>query len=736
MSTKIKTLKIFGDGDFSKVVGEVLRSLGIEKVRADAVADFDSFEIFNEIMSNRIITRLKIVAHGVERVFRKSSLVRPDERFGAEVNRLVKKNLYLLLADNLGLDYVPYGILHGVRPTKIIQRWLSENFGVTSQGVIDRDRICRRLISDYLTERDKADLLTEVSIRQLPILNSGDAKTVSVYVGIPFCKTRCLYCSFPSHVLPDDNKIAEFMTALTRDIEAAASEIKRYGFKVQTIYVGGGTPTALPENFFVEMLDKVYKNFYSEGVEEFTVEGGRPDTITAQKIDALKKFGVTRVSVNPQTMQQRTLDFIGRKHTVEEFVRAFNDLRAAGDWQINTDLILGLPGERLDDFKDSLEKVLALEPDDITLHALAIKRGSKLQTRLADEINKLEDFDLPSDKEVRRMEEFAEKVLRGKKYLPYYLYRQDYSGGQIENVGWCKSGAEGIYNVQIMGERQTILGIGGAASTKVPDFVAKKIRTAFNAKDLTTYLRDIDKYIERRENVLSEVYQSAEISDDKPLAAEEISLEEIQPAESSNDKPLTVEEISLEEIQPAESSNDKPLTAQEISLEEIQSVESSNDKSLTAEENSADEIQSVESSNDKPLTVEENSADKIQPVEKFSLGDKSTPAEEKFSVTADGENKSLNGTEEFTFDEGASSANEKLFVAGDVHTAKKNVINFAEKETAPDDKNLDSDEKFSLGDKATSAEEKLPVTTNITNDNKNLDNDEKFSLGDKSALPD
>ena len=719
MSTKIKSLKIFGDVDYSKVVGEVLRSLGIEKVKTDAAADFDSLEIFNEIMNNRIVTRLKVVAHGVEMVFRKSSLVRPDERFGAEVNRLVKKNLYLLLADNLKLDYVPYGILHGVRPTKIIQRWLGEGFGVTSHGVIDRDKICRRLISDYLTERDKAGLLTEVSIRQLPILNSSDEKTIGVYVGIPFCKTRCLYCSFPSHVLPAENKIAEFMTVLTRDIEAAASEIKRYGFKVQTIYIGGGTPTALPENFFVEMLDKVYKNFYGEGVKEFTVEGGRPDTITAQKIDALKKFGVTRVSVNPQTMQQRTLDFIGRKHTVEDFIRAFNDLRAAGDWQINTDLILGLPGERLDDFKDSLDKVLALEPDDITLHALAIKRGSKLQTRLADEINKLEDFNLPSDKEVRRMEEFAEKVLRGKKYLPYYLYRQDYSGGQIENVGWCKRGAEGIYNVQIMGERQTILGIGGAASTKVPDFTAKKIWTAFNAKDLMTYLRDIDKYIERREKVLSEVYQPAEISDDKSLPTQEISVEEIQPAEISDDKSLPTQEISVEEIQPAESNDDKSLTAQEISLEEIQPAEVSDDKSLSAQEISVEEIQPAESSDNR-----------------FSLGDKSSPVEEKFSVTTDGENKSLNGTEEFTFDENTSSANEELFVAEDIHTAERNFINFAEKEPAPDDKNLDSDEKFSLGDKATSAEEKLPVTTNVTNDNKNLDSGEKFSLGDKSSLPD
>lgn len=497
-------VKILGKNDFSKIVGEVLRSLKISD------AGFDGLEIFNEIVGNKVITRLKITAGDAVGYLRKSSIVRSDERFGSEVNRLVKKNLYWLLVDNFGLDTVPYGILHGVRPTKIIQRWISEGYGVTSHGVIDCDKISRRVCSDFLTERDKAELLTKVAIAQLPVINSSDAKTISVYIGIPFCKTRCLYCSFPSNVLPAEDKIAEFMTALTRDIEAAADAIKRYGFKVQTIYVGGGTPSALPEKFFAEMLDKVHKNFYGEGVEEFTVECGRPDTITAAKIDAMKNFGVTRVSVNPQTMHQRTLDLIGRQHTVEDVARAFNELRAAGDWKINMDLIIGLPGERLADFKETLEKILALAPDDITIHSLAIKRGSKLQTRLADELNKLEDFDLPSDNEVRKMAEYAAKILRGEKYLPYYLYRQGYMSGQIENVGWCRHCAEGIYNVQIMGERQTILGVGAAASTKVPDFVNKKICTAFNAKDLNTYLHDLERYIERRENVLAEVYSPVE----------------------------------------------------------------------------------------------------------------------------------------------------------------------------------------------------------------------------------
>lgn len=504
MSIKIKKVNLRGDNDFSKVVNDVLRSLNVEVVKKGEAADFDGLEVFNERISKKVITRLKVMADGREYFFRTSSLVRPDERLSAEVNRLVKKNLYQLLIDNFGLEEVPYGILHGVRPTKIIQRWIREGFGVTSHGVIDRDKISRRVVSDFLTERDKAELLTEVALRQLPIVNSDDKK-IGVYVGIPFCKTRCLYCSFPSFVLPTEEVIAEFMTALTRDIEAAADSIKRYGFKVQTIYIGGGTPSALPENFFAEMLETVHKNFYGEGVKEFTVECGRPDTITADKIDAMKRFNVTRVCVNPQTMHQKTLDLIGRKHSVEDVTRAFNELRAASDWLINMDLIIGLPGERLDDFKETLEKILELKPDDVTIHSLAIKRGSKLQTQLADELNSLEDFDLPSDEEVREMSDYAAKVLRGKKFLPYYLYRQDYMKGQIENVGWCRQGAEGIYNVQMMGERQIILGTGSAASTKVPEPSAKRIWGVFNAKDLKTYLQDLERYIARREKLLATI---------------------------------------------------------------------------------------------------------------------------------------------------------------------------------------------------------------------------------------
>ena len=373
-------------------------------------------------------------------------------------------------------------------------------------GNFTERELIERLKDDYLVSEDKAKLLTEVAVRQIPILQNSTPKTVSIYVGIPFCVTRCLYCSFPSNVLPNEKKIAEFMNVLTKDIAAAESEVERYGFKVQSIYIGGGTPTSIPDTFFDQMLERVCKAFYHEDVVEFTVECGRPDTITLEKITAMREHNVTRVSVNPQSMQQRTLDRIGRRHTPEDIVRAFGDLRTGSDWQINMDLILGLPGESVEDVRYSVKRVLSLKPDDVTVHALALKRGSRLQMNLDDEVNTLSDFNLPSDDTVREMAKITDKLIREAGYEPYYLYRQGYMSGQIENIGYCRNGAIGVYNVQIMDERQTILGIGGAATTKVVDFKHNCLQSSFNAKDLITYIRDIDYYIDKRSALLNKIY--------------------------------------------------------------------------------------------------------------------------------------------------------------------------------------------------------------------------------------
>ena len=626
---KIKNFKLnSNDQVIVKIVGEVLRALHIETVE-DGEADFEKFEILNMIGSENVKTRLTVRKNGVDKKFSEIDSINPKERRGAEIHRLIKKNLYRILTGDLKLAGVPYGIMHGVRPTKIIHRWLRDGFGMTKYGVIDCSKISSRLHEDYLTSYDKSYLLTEVAIRQIPILKTGGEKIIGVYVGIPFCVTRCLYCSFPSNVLPNDEKVAEFMSVLTKDINAAAAEIKRYGFKVQSIYVGGGTPTALPEKFFAEMLSKVKSAFYSDGVEEFTVECGRPDTISAEKISAMKNCHVTRVSVNPQTMQQKTLDRIGRQHSTEQVITAFNELRAAGDFNINMDLILGLPGENINDVKDSVKKVLALNPDDVTLHALAIKRGSPLQTMLAEEISHIEDFELPSDAEVQRMAYVAEKLLREKNYQPYYLYRQGYISGQIENIGYCKRGAEGIYNIQIMDERQTILGVGAAASTKVPDNENMRLQSTFHAKDLITYLRDVDKYIENREKILAEIYGPAE----------ETAAAVVKENSSAEDNTATVEENSSAEETAATVEENSPAEENASAVEENSSAEenaatvkensSAEETAAAVEENSpAEEIASAVKENptaeENAATVKENSSDE----ETAATVEKNSPAEE------------------------------------------------------------------------------------------------------------
>ncbi len=563
---RIKNFKLNTDDEvIHKIVGEVLRAFHIEIVEEDRAADFDKFEIENKVQGENVKTLLRIERDGMRKNYGEISKMRPEEREGAEIHRLVKRNLYNIIKNFFKLPGVPYGIMHGVRPTKIIHRWLRQGFGVTSHGVIDREKISGRLRTDYLANYEKASLLTEVAIRQIPFLKDNDPKTIGVYVGIPFCRTRCLYCSFPSNILPGEEKISEFMNALTRDIDAAKNEIRRYGFKVESIYIGGGTPTSLPAKFFEDMMQKVADAFYSESVKEFTVEGGRPDTIDSEKIAVMKKFKVTRVSVNPQTMQDKTLERIGRQHTAEQIVSIFNELRNAGDWKINMDLILGLPGEKISDVRDTLEKVLSLNPDDITIHALALKRGSKLQMRLADKLDRPEDFELPEDEDVRKMSDLAERLLRRQNYLPYYLYRQGYISGQIENIGFCKRGAEGIYNIRIMDERQTILGVGSAATTKVPDLKNERLKASFNAKDLTTYLNELEKYIGRRSELLAEIY--------KPVEEPKI-LPEIEKV-SENIVAKKVEEIS------------EYLEPENISIEKVEEV-SENISAEKIEENSQD----------------------------------------------------------------------------------------------------------------------------------------------------
>lgn len=480
-----------------KVSKEILLLFGI--LITDDQPDFEALAIEHEILpASPVGVRTTLILTsllGEKESFSCETFGEPGELERGAVHRLVKLNFYQLLRRHFGMPPAPWGILYGVRPTKIVHRYFA-------QGLTELESV-RRLQADFAVTPEKAELLTDIAAHQRPFLSLSSKKDVSIYIGIPFCLSRCLYCSFPANLLPDRGRLDFFLQVLAKDMAAAHDAIERYGLRVQNIYIGGGTPTSLPDDVFAALLNGVRESFYQPDTIEFTVEAGRPDSMSPQKIKSLVENHVHRVSVNPQTMQARTLKKIGRSHTPEDILKMYHDLRTAGIPSINMDVIIGLPGETKEDMRDTMAKIAALAPDDITLHALALKRGSLLKMQL-------EAADLPPDEEVREMFQIALHSVRKEGLRPYYLYRQGYQSGQLENIGCCRPGAESLYNIQIMEECQTILGIGGAATSKIVHPHTGRMKAAFNAKDLTSYLQRIDTYIDKRASLLAEAYGEGE----------------------------------------------------------------------------------------------------------------------------------------------------------------------------------------------------------------------------------
>lgn len=494
ISVKIKEFYLNSDKEvIVKIVKEILTLFKVEIGEAADIS-YEKLEIYNAAATSpevSVKTTLRLQRQGIWQNFERENQGKPDEKEQASVHRLIKLNLYHIFLEELGMQPAPWGILHGVRPTKIIHRYIDA--GMKRQAIVDR------LQEEFAVSEQKAEMITTLAFKQRPFLMTSDQQTVSIYIGIPFCLSRCLYCSFPAYVLPGQQALEEFWSVLYKDLTAAAVAVQEYGLKVQSIYIGGGTPTSLPEELFSRLLEETSHLFYRPETVEFTVEAGRPDTISLEKIQTMKKWHVNRVSVNPQTMQARTLQRIGRKHSPEDVVRVFQQFREAGMEQINMDVIVGLPGETAVDMEDTIKKIVALHPDDITLHALALKKGSALKMQL-------DEFSLPSDEEVQKMFAIALEHVGAAGLEPYYLYRQGYMSGQLENIGCSRSGAESMYNIQIMEEKQTILGIGGAATSKIIYPHEKRLQTSFNAKDLKTYLESVDLYIEKRAALLKEAF--------------------------------------------------------------------------------------------------------------------------------------------------------------------------------------------------------------------------------------
>mgnify|MGYP000843894989 CR=1 FL=1 len=344
----------------------------------------------------------------------------------------------------------PWGILSGVRPTKIYHFLRDKGFTAAE--------IREKLLVIYGLSPRKADLLIKVGSLQERYLNNGEK--ISVYVGVPFCPTRCRYCSFAAVSLETHGHLVKtFLSALEREIEAMSSLSAEFGWQVESIYLGGGTPSSLDEAAFSKLLDLLTQAFFTSAMVEYTVEAGRPETVTKGKLLAMSRNGVNRISVNPQTMEEATLNEIGRRHSIGDIYKAVAMAREFSEFSLNMDLILGLPGENGGIFLESLRKVMALEPENITIHTLAPKRAAAWRKNFTD-------LELSRSLDLTEAMERAVGLLEGEQYQPYYLYRQRLILADLENIGFAKPKQESVYNIQIMEERQTILGLGGGAVTK------------------------------------------------------------------------------------------------------------------------------------------------------------------------------------------------------------------------------------------------------------------------------
>ena len=400
----------------------------------------------------------------------------------SETKNVVKQLFYRMLTERTGHE-LPWGSLTGIRPTKIALSRLEEGW--------KEEEIRSFMKKNYLASDEKIDLSIEIAAREKMLLEPLDYdRGYSLYVGIPFCPTTCLYCSFTSYPISKwKGRTGLYLEALFKEMEYVADKMK--GRPLDTIYFGGGTPTALPAEDIDAILTKLDQLFDTENALEFTVEAGRPDSITEEKLRVLRDHGITRISINPQTMNQKTLDLIGRRHTVEMVKEKFLMARELGFDNINMDLIVGLPEEDEEDVRATMEEIKKLGPDSLTVHSLAIKRAARLNM-FREKYGNLK---------ITGTQEMIDMTARYAKEMgmePYYLYRQKNMAGNFENVGYSTPGKACIYNILIMEEKQSILAAGAGASTKFVFDHGERIERVENVKDLKNYVERIDEMIERK----------------------------------------------------------------------------------------------------------------------------------------------------------------------------------------------------------------------------------------------
>lgn len=402
-------------------------------------------------------------------------------------NELVSAQLlYKLLCDFTGLTQ-PWGILTGVRPVKLLRRLAEES---------SEEQAVKKFEKDFFVSNEKIALSRETEHNERKILELSKPESFSLYVGIPFCPSRCSYCSFVMASIERAEKLIEpYTKLLCEEIERTAEIANKLGLRLETVYFGGGTPTTLSAEQLDTVLGTVNKSFDMSTCREFTVEAGRPDTIDIAKLFALKENKVDRISINPQTVNDEVLKTIGRKHTAQQFFDAFELARKCGLDNINTDLIAGLPTDTPESFKNSLDSIVRLNAECITVHTLCMKRASRLTTEGVT-------LDLQQARDAREMLAYTQNILGQNEYIPYYMYRQSRMVGNLENVGWSKRGFESLYNVYVMDETHTILACGSGGVTKLkrnnPDYLER----IFNFKYPYEYIDRFDELIQRKSGII------------------------------------------------------------------------------------------------------------------------------------------------------------------------------------------------------------------------------------------
>lgn len=477
---------IFNNNDFKYELESVVKlfypaqSFNFLYNKTNCEGDF----CFTRLKKGKQFTWLFVIVRINGQPSKLSTKIKNDvESLDSECELHLAKLLFLCLQNLTGIR-PKWGILTGVRPVKRVNSMLSQ--GMT------KDEIFENLKDRFLVSEDKINLAYKTAIIQSPILESLKSKSFSLYISIPFCPTRCTYCSFVSNTTASSKKLIPlYIENLCKEIKYTAKLTKDLGLSLDTVYFGGGTPTAISPEQLALLMKTIEENFDMSKVREYTVEAGRADTITREKLQVIKDFGATRISINPQTLNDEVLKAIGRRHTVKQFYDSFNLARQMGFDNINMDLIAGLMTDTVESFKNTIDEVISLNPENVTVHTLYIKR-------CADIVNESENI---IHNPAPEMVSYSSQELTKARYNPYYLYRQKNTLGNLENTGYCKNGKESLYNIYIMEETQTIIALGAGASTKLVS-KDKGIQRIFNYKFPLEYNNHFDIMLDKKQGII------------------------------------------------------------------------------------------------------------------------------------------------------------------------------------------------------------------------------------------